>query len=71
MTQQAPQDLDTLGQMFERQSRLTWERLSYAYKSLMDPRLSGPLQFGEETITNIFMMDLYVRGSTVARFEQM
>ncbi|MCY4528820.1 MAG: hypothetical protein OXD46_07335 [Chloroflexi bacterium] len=28
------------------------------------------MQFGEETITNLFMMDLYVQGSTVVLFEQ-
>ena len=67
MTQQSLQDL---GAMFEIQSKFTWERLSYAYRSIMDPGQSGPLQFGEETITNIFMMDLYVQGSTVALFEQ-
>ena len=67
MNQQSFQDL---GDMFENQSRFTWERLSYAYKSIMDPGQSGPLQFGEETITNIFMMDLYVQGSTVILFEQ-
>ena len=68
MTQQSLQEL---GSIFESQSKYTWERLSYAYKSLMGPGQSGPVQFGEETITNIFMMDLYVRGSTVALFEQM
>ena len=68
MTQQA---LKELGSMFEIQSKYTWNRLSYAHKSLMDPWRSGSVQFGEETITNIFLMDLYVRGSTVALFEQM
>ena len=68
MTQQALQEL---GSMFESQSKYTWDRLRYAHKSLMDPGQSGLVQFGEETITNVFLMDLYVRGSTVALFEQM
>ena len=67
MTQQSLQDLGT---RFENQSKFTWERLGYAYRSIMDAGQSGPLQFGEETITNIFMMDLYVQGSTVTLFEQ-
>ena len=67
MTQQS---LQNLGQRFENHSISTWERLGYAYRSIMDPGQSAPLQFGEETITNIFMMDLYVQGSTVALFEQ-
>ena len=67
MTQQA---LRELGRMFESQSKYTWERLNYAHRSLMDPGQSGQVQFGEETITNVFLMDLYVRGSTVALFEQ-
>ena len=67
MTQQS---LQNLGRRFETQSRFTWERLGYAYRSIMDPGQSAPLQFGEETITNVFMMDLYVQGSTVVLFEQ-
>ena len=66
MTQQSLQEL---GSIFESQSKYTWERLSYAYESLTTRGQLGPVQFGEETITNIFMMDLYVRGSTVAFIE--
>ena len=64
------QSLQNISQRLETQSKFTWERLGYAYRSIMDPWQSAPLQFGEETITNIFMMDLYVKGSTVVLFEQ-
>ena len=67
MTQQS---LQKLGAMFESQSKDTWERLGYVKESFTDYGVSGSVRFGEETITNIFMMDLYLRGSALTFFEQ-
>ena len=59
-----------LGAIFEDQARYTWQRLSYVNDSYNSRGLMGPVRFGEETITDLMMMDLYTQGSTVAMFEQ-
>ena len=66
MTQQS---LQKLGAMFESQSKDTWERLGYVKESFTNSGVLGPVRFGEETITNILMMDLYLRGSALTFFE--
>ena len=59
-----------LGKMFEGQSRHTWQRLGFVRESYTSRGVLGPVRFGEETITDLMMMDMYERGSTVALFEQ-
>lgn len=64
------QGFQKLGAMFEGQSRHTWQRLGYVRESYESRGVLGPVRFGEETITDLMMMDLYTLGSTVALFEQ-
>lgn len=58
-----------LGPLFADQSGAIWERLSYVRESYITRGVLGPVRFGEETITDLLMMDLYVQGATVAHFE--
>ena len=60
-------DLHTV---FSNQSRDIWQRLSYVKDSYKTRGPLGPVRFGEETITDLIMMDLYLRGSTLAHFTQ-
>ena len=55
---------------FSNQSRDIWERLSYVKDSYKTRGPLGPVRFGEETITDLIMMDLYMRGSTLVHFTQ-
>ena len=59
-----------LGESFSSQSMGLWERLGYVRESIKSRGVLGPVRFGEETITDLLMMDLYVQGSTLALFEQ-
>ena len=59
-----------LSAMFSDQSRSIWDRLSYVKDSYKSRGALGPVRFGEETITDLIMMDLYVNGSTLAHFTQ-
>ena len=59
-----------LGTLFANQSTGIWERLAYVRESYNSRGVLGPVRFGEETITDLLMMDLYVQGSTVAHFQQ-
>ena len=59
-----------LGGLFANQSKDIWERLGYVRDSYKSRGVLGPVRFGEETITDLLMMDLYVQGSTLAHFEQ-
>ncbi len=63
-------DFMDLRTTFSNQSRDIWERLSYVKDSYITRGSLGPVRFGEETITDLIMMDLYRRGSTVAHFSQ-
>lgn len=64
------QGLLDLGKMFESQSRETWRRLSYVKDSAESRGVLGSVRYGEETITDLLMMRLYLGGFTVALFEQ-
>ena len=44
--------------------------MGYVRDSYKTRGVLGPVRFGEETITDLLMMDLYVQGSTLAHFEQ-
>ena len=55
-----------LGGLFANQSKVIWERLGYFRDSYKSRGIVGPVRFGEETITNLLMMDLYVQGSRLA-----
>ena len=57
-----------LEKIFRNQSVYTWERLSYAKASLANGGASGSVRFGEETITDLMMMDLYFHGSSLLIF---
>ena len=59
-----------LGRCFANQSTDLWERLSYVRESYKSRGVLGPVRFGEETITDLLMMDLYVQGSKLAHFKQ-
>ncbi len=59
-----------LGELFSNQSTSLWERLGYVRESIKSRGVLGPVRFGEETITDLLMMDLFVQGSTVALFKQ-
>ena len=59
-----------LGDLFSNQSTGLWERLGYVRESIEGRGVLGPVRFGEETITDLLMMDLFVQGSTVALFRQ-
>ena len=48
----------------------TWERLGYVKESQMLFGGRRSIRFGEETITDLMMMDLYLLGSDVFRFVQ-
>ena len=59
-----------LGKLFANQSRDIWDRLGYVRDSQNSRGVLGPVRFGEETITDLLMMDLYVHGSRLAHFQQ-
>ena len=59
-----------LGELFSSQATGLWERLGYVRESIKSRGVLGPVRFGEETITDLLMMDLFVQGSTVALFRQ-
>ena len=59
-----------LGGLFANQSKDICERLGYVRDSYKSRGVLGPVRFGEETITDLLMMDLYVQRSTLAHFEQ-
>ena len=59
-----------LGTLFANQSTDLWERLGYVRESYKSRGVLGPVRFGEETITDLLMMDLYVQGSRLAHFQQ-
>ena len=59
-----------LAKLFANQSKDIWDRLGYVRDSYKSRGVLGPVRFGEETITDLLMMDLYVQGSTLAHFEQ-
>ena len=59
-----------LGELFSNQSTSLWERLGYVRESIKSRGVLGPVRFGEETITDLLTMDLFVQGSTVALFKQ-
>ena len=59
-----------LGELFSNQSTSLWERLGYVRESIKSRGVLGPVRFGEETITDLLLMDLFVQGSTVALFSQ-
>lgn len=59
-----------LGELFSNQSTSLWERLGYVRESIKSRGVLGPVRFGEETITDLLMMDLFIQGSTVALFRQ-
>ena len=59
-----------LVELFSSQSTSLWERLGYVRESIKGRGVLGPVRFGEETITDLLMMDLFVQGSTVALFRQ-
>ena len=67
MTTRNYTDLHT---MFSNQSREIWERLCYVKDSYKSRTPLGPVRFGEETITELIMMDLYMKGSTLVHFTQ-
>ena len=67
MTTQKYMELHT---MFSNQSLDIWNRLSYVKDSFKSRGPLGPVRFGEETITDLIMMDLYVRGLTLVHFTQ-
>ena len=54
-----------LGALFSNQSKGIWERLGYVRDSFKIRGVLGPVRFGEETITDLLMMELYIQGSTV------
>ena len=56
--------------LFANQSKDIWERLGYVRDSFNSRGVLGPVRFGEETITDLLMMDLYVQGTTLAHFKQ-
>ena len=56
--------------VFSNQSRDIWQRLSYVKDSYRTRAHLGPVRFGEETITDLIMMDLYIRGATLVHFTQ-
>ena len=59
-----------LGTLFANQSTSIWQRLGYVRESYTSRGVLGPVRFGEETITDLLMMDLYLQGSTLAHFQQ-
>lgn len=61
---------DKLGAIFANQSEVTWDRLGYIKETITNRGVLGQVRFGEETITDLMMLDLYLQGSTVALFEQ-
>ena len=59
-----------LGEIFGNQARDTWQRLGFVKDSFQNRGVLGQIRFGEETITDLMLMDLYVKGSTVILFKQ-
>ena len=64
------QPFSELGALFANQSTSTWERLGYVRDSFESRGVLGPVRFGEETITDLLMMEIYAQGSTLAHFKQ-
>ena len=59
-----------LRDLFSHQSIDLWERLGYVRESFESRGILGPVRFGEETITDLLMMELYIQGATLAFFKQ-
>ena len=64
------QPFNGLDELFANQSKDIWQRLGYVRDSFKSRGALGPVRFGEETITDFLMMELYVQGSTLAHFKQ-
>ena len=62
--------INRLGEIFSTQSKGTWQCLSYVKDSYKNRGTPGAMRFGEETITDLMNMDLYVQGSTLILFKQ-
>ena len=56
--------------LFTKQSKGIWDRLGYVRDSYKSRGVLGPVRFGEETISDLLMMDLYIKGFTLAHFKQ-
>lgn len=65
-----PLHFTQLGEVFANHSKDTWQRLSFVKDSFQNRGVLGQIRFGEETITDLMLMDLYVKGSTVILFKQ-
>ncbi len=59
-----------LGALFTNQSKDIWDRLGYVRDSFESHGVSGSVRFGEETITDLVLMDLYIQGYTLVHFKQ-
>ena len=64
------QPFNGLDELFANQSKDIWQRLGYVRDSFKSRGALGPVRFGEETITDFLMMELYVQGSMLAHFKQ-
>lgn len=64
------QTLSELGRLFSSQATYIWNRLANVRNSYESRGDLGPVRFGEETITDLLMMNLYLQGSTLVRFKQ-
>ena len=62
--------IDKLALGFANQAEVTWDRLGYIKETISSRGVLGQVRFGEETITDLMLLDLYLQGSTVALFEQ-
>ena len=56
------QPFSELGALFAKQSTEIWERLGYVIDSFNTRGISGLVRLGEETITDLLVMDLYDQG---------
>ena len=52
------------------QATYVWNRLAVARNSYASRGNLGPVRFGEETITDLLLMDLHSQGSPLVRFTQ-
>ena len=55
---------------FAAHSKNTWERLHYVSDSYRTRGALAPMRFGEETITDLMLMELYLLGSSLIQFSQ-
>ena len=62
-------NLTDLGDLLSEYSKNTWDRLHFVSDSYSTRGKSAPMRFGEDTITDLLLMELFMAGSTLVQFK--